>query len=116
MTIRDMFFTRPPPPPVLSAVQRLDWSLNSIRGEKLVSCLQQYARKVLDTADIVRDASLKSKISAFLDDPVVGLAKKKCGRALIFADVRYRLEERYRGVNVIFNAVVQKGVVLRSLS
>jgi hypothetical protein len=31
MTIRDMFFTRPPPPPVLSAVQRLDWFLNSIR-------------------------------------------------------------------------------------
>jgi hypothetical protein len=31
MTIRDMFFTRPPPLPVLSAVQRLDWFLNSIR-------------------------------------------------------------------------------------
>ena len=31
MTIRDIFFTRPPPPPVLSAVQQLDWFLNSIR-------------------------------------------------------------------------------------
>jgi hypothetical protein len=33
MTIRDVFFTRPPPPPVLSAVQRLDWFLNSIRDK-----------------------------------------------------------------------------------
>jgi hypothetical protein len=31
VTIRDIFFTRPPPPPVLSSVQRLDWFLNSIR-------------------------------------------------------------------------------------
>ena len=36
MTIRDMFFTRPPPPPVLSAVQRLDWFLNSIREKNVL--------------------------------------------------------------------------------
>jgi hypothetical protein len=31
MTIKDMFFTRPPPTPVLPAVQQLDRFLNSIR-------------------------------------------------------------------------------------
>jgi hypothetical protein len=31
MTIRDVFFTRPPPRPVLSAVQQLDRFLNSMR-------------------------------------------------------------------------------------
>jgi hypothetical protein len=31
MTIKDMFFTRPPPTPVLPAVQELDRFLNSIR-------------------------------------------------------------------------------------
>jgi hypothetical protein len=42
MTINDRFFTRPPPPPVLSPAQQLDGFLNSIReknalvlGEKL---------------------------------------------------------------------------------
>jgi hypothetical protein len=42
MTIKDMFFTRPPPTPVLPAVQQFDRFLNSIReknalvlGEKL---------------------------------------------------------------------------------
>ena len=37
MTIRDMFFTRPPPPPVrLSAVQPLDWFLDSIREKNFL--------------------------------------------------------------------------------
>jgi hypothetical protein len=31
MTIKDMFFTRPPPTPVLPAVQQLDRFLKSIR-------------------------------------------------------------------------------------
>jgi len=31
MTIKEMFFTRPPPTPVLPAVQQLDRFLNSIR-------------------------------------------------------------------------------------
>jgi hypothetical protein len=31
MTIRDIFFTRPPPGPELSAVHQLDKFLNSIR-------------------------------------------------------------------------------------
>jgi hypothetical protein len=31
MTIRDMFFTRPPPSPKLSPAQQLDRFLNSIR-------------------------------------------------------------------------------------
>jgi hypothetical protein len=42
MTIKDVIFTRPPPPPVLSPTQQLDGFLNSIReknalilGEKL---------------------------------------------------------------------------------
>jgi hypothetical protein len=33
MTIRDIFFTRPPPGPELSAVQQLDRFLNSIRDK-----------------------------------------------------------------------------------
>jgi hypothetical protein len=42
LMIKDMFFTRPPPPPILSRAQQLDRFLNSIRkkntlilGEKL---------------------------------------------------------------------------------
>jgi hypothetical protein len=42
MTIKDVIFTRPPPPPVLSPAQQLDGFLNSLReknalvlGEKL---------------------------------------------------------------------------------
>jgi hypothetical protein len=31
MTMKDVFFTRPPPVPVLPAVQQLDRFLNSIR-------------------------------------------------------------------------------------
>ena len=34
---KDMFFTRPPPPPVrLSAVQPLDWFLDSIREKNFL--------------------------------------------------------------------------------
>jgi hypothetical protein len=36
MTIKEMFLTRPPPPPVLSAVQQLDRFLNSIREKNAV--------------------------------------------------------------------------------
>jgi hypothetical protein len=36
MTIRDMFFARPPPTPVLPAVKQFDRFLNSIREKNVL--------------------------------------------------------------------------------